>query len=339
MSEMVKKFWASRVMCLALGLLLALSYGPAEAASRKRLVMSDNQWDSQTIHTYIVKYIIENGFDGYQIEVVAGAFTLNWQSVIRGDIDLDIESWTNHTATYPDDLARGDIIPLGITFYGATEGIYVPRYMIEGDPERGIEATTPDLKHIKDLVNYTHIFKDPETPSRARLYGAVPQWDIDAIMYKKYLHYGLDKAGYNYFRLGSEPMLFLALMNAYSEGQPWAGYIWEPTWITNKLDIVRLEDAPYDPALFQDGLCASPIINPANICHKSFPEKAPDLIDFLTKFRTSVAMISDAMAYIEDTKASHANTAIWFLKKYDSHIDDWLTPEQAKKVRDALAKN
>jgi hypothetical protein len=29
---------------------------------------------------------------------------------------------------------------------------------------------------------------------------------------------------------------------------------------------------------------------------------------------------------------------VWFLKKHDSLLDDWLTPEQAKKVRDALAR-
>jgi len=317
-----------------------LGFSSADAAAApKKIVMTDNQWDSQTIHTYIAKFVIENAFDGYEVELSQGAFTLNWQGVLRGDTDLDLESWTVHTHTYEEDLARGDIIPLGETLTGATEGIYVPRYMIEGDPERGIKATVPDLKHIADLVNYAHIFKDPEDPSKARLYGCVPGWDIDPVMYKKYLHYKLDEAGFKYFRMGSEPMLFMALMNAYLDGEPWVGYIWEPTWITNKLDLVLLEDAPYDPEIFQDGLCASPVHTPMNICHKDFPKKAPDLVDFIKNYKTSVELISEAMAYIEDTKESHARTAIWFLKKYDNLLDDWLTPEQAEKTRNALAKH
>ena len=59
--------------------------------------------------------------------------------------------------------------------------------------KRGIKALAPDLKTVKDLARYAHLFKDPEDPSKGRLYGAIPGWSIDKILYLKYEAYGLIK--------------------------------------------------------------------------------------------------------------------------------------------------
>jgi glycine betaine/proline transport system permease protein/glycine betaine/proline transport system substrate-binding protein len=220
----------------------------------------------------------------------------------------------------------------------SAQGFYIPRYMIEGDEERGINPMTPDLKHVADLAKCAYVFKDPEDPSKSRVYGAVPGWEVDNIMCKKYFHYKLDAAGYNYFQAESESKLFASLMSAYNLGKPWVGYLYEPSWIAGKLDLVLLEDAPFDPKLFQEGACEIPRQALMNLSSRQFLEKAPDLVEFFKKYRTGLDRISAALAYQEDTKASHANTAIWFLKEYDYLLDEWLTTDQAKKVRDALAQ-
>jgi len=319
-------------MCVMLG------FSSGASAAPKKIVFTDNQWDSALIHSEIAKFIVENGFDGYEVEYASGSSILLWQALLQGDIDLDIEEWTENMATYKDDVARGDIIPLGELVPDSAQGFYVPRYMIEGDPARGIKPMTPDLKSVADLAKYAHIFKDPEDPSKSRIYGGVPGWEIDNTMYKKYQHYKLDAAGYNYFRVGSEPILFTSLIAAYNLGDPWVGYMYEPSWIAGKLDLVILEDAPYDPRLYDEGACEIPRQALMTICSRNFPEKAPELLDFFKKYRTGLDRISEALAYLEDTRATHTETAIWFMKKYDNLLDDWLTPAQAKKVRDALAK-
>jgi glycine betaine/proline transport system permease protein/glycine betaine/proline transport system substrate-binding protein len=307
------------------------------AAAPQTIVFTDNQWDSQMFHNELAKFIVENAFEGYEVRVSTGSSTLNWQGIINGDVDLDIESWTDNIATYEDDVARGDIVPLGVLVPDSAQGFYVPRYMIEGDPKRGIEPLTPDLKSVPDLVKYASVFQDPEAPGRGRIYGAVPGWMIDAVMYKKYEYYKLNE-GYNYFRVGSEAVLFASLASAYNLGDPWVGYCYEPTWITGKLDVVLLEDAPYDPELFPMGACEVPKQALRIVCGGHFPQKAPELLDFFKKYKTGSAAVSEALARLENTKESHAQTAVWFLKKYDTLLDDWLTPEQAKKVRGALTR-
>ncbi|MDR1376361.1 MAG: hypothetical protein LBJ22_02525 [Synergistaceae bacterium] len=332
-----KKIRALFVFLSVMTAMGVIGFSPGAAAAPQTIVFTNNQWDSQMFHNELAKFIVENAFEGYKAEFSTGSSTLNWQAMINGDVDLDIESWTDNVATYKADVARKDIVPLGVLVPDSAQGFYVPRYMIEGDPERGIEALTPDLKHVADLVKYAEVFKDPEDSERGRLYGAIPGWMVDEVLFKKYEYYKLNE-DYNYFRVGSEAVLFASLASAYNLGEPWVGYCYEPTWITGKLDVVLLEDAPYDPALYQDGKCEIPKQALRIVCGGHFPEKAPELLDFFKKYKTGSALVAEALARLEETKESHARTVVWFLKKHDALLDAWLTPEQAKKVRDALTK-
>jgi glycine betaine/proline transport system permease protein/glycine betaine/proline transport system substrate-binding protein len=158
----------------------------------------------------------------------------------------------------------------------------------------------------------------------------------DEILYKKYEAYELDDA-YNYVRLGSEASLFASLVAAYNLGEPWVGYCYEPTWVAGKLDLVLLEDAPYDEALFFDGLCAFPSQELKITSSQYFAQKAPDLVEFFQKYRTGSLLISQALAHLDDTGATHEETAAWLLKENDNLLDEWLPSANAEKLREYLA--
>jgi glycine betaine/proline transport system permease protein/glycine betaine/proline transport system substrate-binding protein len=106
----VKRPWFFRVMCVTLGFFLALSSGEA-AAAPKKIIFADQDWNSQKIHNEIAKFIVESAFDGYEVELATGSAFLLWQGMIKGNVDLDIEEWTENMPTYPDDVAGGHIIP------------------------------------------------------------------------------------------------------------------------------------------------------------------------------------------------------------------------------------
>jgi len=301
------------------------------------ITVTDNGWDSQKLHNAIAGYIVLNGYSGYDFQTSSASSTMNWQALIAGDIDLDIESWTGNVATYQSDVANGDIVDVGILVPDSAQGFYVPRYVIEGDAARGIEAVAPDLKTVKDLVNYSEIFIDEEDPTRGRIYGAVPGWMVDEVLYKKYLAYGLDEM-YNYVRLGSESTIFASLAAAYNLGDPWVGYCYEPTWITGKLDLVLLEDEPFDSALYDQGLCECEKQQLKIVSSKYFAEKAPDLQSFFEKYQTGSVFISEGLSYLaEHPDKSYQEVAVWLLKQHESILDQWLPAENAKLVRAALA--
>lgn len=313
-------------------------WGKSEQGSgeKVKIVATDNGWDSQKVHNAIAKLVVEHAYDGYQFEVSTASTAMNWQSLMAGDVDLDIESWTDNIASYQKDLERGDVVALGVLVPDSGQGIYVPLYVVEGDAERGLKPLAPGLKRVEDLKKYANLFPDPEEKGRGRLYGAIPGWMSDGILYKKYLYYGLDKF-YNYIRLGSEATLFASLASAYNQGEPWVGYCYEPAWVVGKMKLLRLEDAPYSPELFQEGKCAFPSTKLMVMSNKNFAEKAPDLVGFFKKYQTGSALISTALAYLDKTHGSHEDAAVWFLKEHDNLIDEWLPAENAKKLRDYLS--
>lgn len=299
------------------------------------IIATGNGWDSQMLHNEIAKLIVENAYEGYTFETSTGSSTMNWQALVAGDIDIDIESWTDNVVSYPDDVANGDVVDIGVLVPDSNQGVYVPRYVIEGDAERGIEPMAPDLKTVEDLKKYADLFPDDEDESMGRIYGGIPGWMADEILYKKYEYYGLDEM-YKYTRLGSEATLFASLVSAYNLGEPWVGYCYEPTWVSGKLDIVLLEDAPYDPELYPEGKCAYPSQELKIVTSRDFAEKAPELLEFFTKYKTGSAVISEALAYLDETKATHEEAAKWLLKEHDDLLDEWLPKDKADKVRAIL---
>lgn len=306
-----------------------------KSEERVKIVATDNGWDSQLLHNHIAKFIVENAYDNYDFELSTGSSTMNWQALISGDIDIDIESWTDNVVSYPEDVANGDIIDIGVLVDDSNQGLYVPRYVIEGDAERGIEPMAPDLKTVEDLKNYADLFPDDEDKNKGRLYGGIPGWMADEIVYKKYEYYGLDEM-YNYTRLGSEATLFASLASAYNLGDAWVGYCYEPTWVSGKLDIVLLDDAPYDPVLYEQGKCAFPSQDLKIVSSKFFAEKAPDLVDFFKKYQTGSKLMGQGLSYLDENKATHEEAAKWLLKENDNLLDEWLSKDKADKVRKAL---
>ncbi|HWQ51512.1 MAG TPA: glycine betaine ABC transporter substrate-binding protein [Terriglobales bacterium] len=336
----MKKF----TLGLAFLLLLAVFTGctakpdetPDEPGTPVTIVVTDNGWDSQKLHNAIAKLVVEHAYDGYVLSESTASSTMNWQSLIAGEVDLDIESWTDNVASYPDDVANGDIIDVGILVPDSAQGLYVPRYVIEGDAERGIEPMAPDLKTVKDLAKYPDVFPDDENAALGRIYGSIPGWMADEVLYKKYEAYGLDEF-YTYNRLGSEATLFASLVSAYNVGDAWVGYCYEPTWVSGKLDLVLLEDEPYDADLFAEGLCEFPKQALKIVSSNKFAGRAPELVSFFENYETGSALIASALAHLDETGATHAETAVWLLGENDALLDSWLPAENATALRAYLA--
>lgn len=333
MRKIKKIFYFCLIGFMAFGLI-----GCGDSEDDKVIRVTDNQFDSQGLHNAIAKIIVEQGFEGYTFETSTGSSTMNWQSIISGDIDLDIESWTENVATYKDDVKNGDIVEVGVLVPDSQQGYYVPRYVVEGDQERGIEAVAPDLRTVADLKKYSHLFKDDENPDKGRVYGAIPGWMIDEVLYKKFKFHNLDE-NYSYFRVGNEATLFASLSSAYNRGEPWVGYCYEPTWIAGKLDLLRLTDTPYDKENKQDyldGKTDFPLQELKIVSNRDFKENFPELHTFFSKLQTGSKIVNAGLAYMDDNQASHEDAAIWLLKENDELLDNWLKPEQAKKVREYL---
>ena len=323
-----------KILLLLSSLLCMLLLTGCGGSNEKTIVFSDAGWDSVKFHNAVAGLIAEKAY-GLKVETMNGSSPIMEAALVRGDVDVNMELWTDNVATYQADKAAGGIVDLGVNFDDNRQGLYVPRYVIEGDPQRGIAPVAPDLKKVADLARYSNIFVDEENPSKGRIYGAIPGWAADEVMFKKYEYYGLDK-NYIYFRPGSEATLNTAFITAYEKGLPIVGYNWEPTWISDKLDMVLLEDEPYTEQGFAEGKTAAPSVVVMVAANSRLPGRFPEYTEFLKKYHTSSALTAEALAYIADNKATYDQAARWFLQQHDDLLAQWLPQDKAEAVRAAL---
>ena len=311
--------------------------GDTDAGQEKpTLVLADAGWDSFEFHNEVVKLILENGY-GYRTDIMSGSTPITLTGLIEGDIDIYTEAWTTNLGDeYREALDNKSIFELSVNYDDNAQGLYVPTYLIKGDPDRGIEAKAPDLKSIKDLPKYWELFKDPEEPSKGRIYGAIPGWEVDTILSEKVITDGLDKY-YSYFSPGSDPALAASMVEAYEAGEPWVGYYWEPTWIMGKLDMTLLTDEPYSDELWNDGYkCEFPAV-PVTVCvNKETMENQPEVVEFLKNYKTSSKLTSEALAYMQDNEATPEDAARYFLKEHEVIWVKWVPTEIAEKVKKVL---
>ena len=298
------------------------------------IVFADPGWDTTSYFNDIARFIIENGY-GYKTDTKNGSDAILFSALRNGEVDLHMEIWKHGYTPYKEGVESGDVIEVGMIHNDAVQGYYVPTFVIKGDPERGIEPMAPDLKSVKDLAKYWGLFTDPEDKSKGRIYSSPVGWLADEITQNKVEAYGLDKT-FNVFNPGSQPALEISLSKACEQGKPWVGYYWEPTWIAGKYDLTLLEDEPYLEKVYKEGKCAYPNEDVIIVAHKSFPEKAPELYEFLKKFQLSGELVSKTLAYIQDTKADPNEAAIKFLKENEDIWTQWVTEDVTAKVRAAL---
>ena len=305
--------------------------------SGRIITFANAGWDSAAFHNAVAGFIAVEGFGyGGWYDFNASTPVLH-EGLLRGEVDIQMESWVENTLDFfPGDVEAGLIQEFGVNFDDNAQGLYVPRFVIYGDPVRGIEPMAPTLRTVQDLARYAHVFPDPETPGRGRIYGAIPGWAVDQIMYNKIVYNELDTY-FEYFRPGSEAAMNANFANAYERGEAIVGYYWEPTWLLGMYDFVLLEDFPFtNDDDFTAGRTEFPAVTVVIATSNLFADENPEFVEFLRRYRTTSAMINEALAYMGQTGASHADTAEWFLRNNPQLIDEWLDPDQAQAVRSAL---
>ena len=299
------------------------------------LVLADAQWESIRFHNAVAQIILEEGY-GYDTEIMSGSTPATFTGLVNGDIDIYMETWVQNIGdSYGEAIAKGDIVELTTNFDDNRQGLYVPTYIIKGDPDRGIEPMAPDLKTLKDLAKYPELFQDEEDPSKGRIYGSPPGWEVDNILRTKIETYALDEY-YNYFSPGSSSGLAASLGTSYENGDPWVGYYWEPEWVMAKYELTLLEDEPFDEELWNEEAgyaCEWPPVDVTIAVNKDMYEKAPEVVEFLSNYKTSKDLNNDVLAYMQDNEASAEEAARWFLKEHEDLWTSWVSEDIVEKVK------
>ena len=132
--------------------------------------------------------------------------------------------------------------------------------------------------------------------------------------------------------------LAVSLGTSFENGEPWVGYYWEPEWVMAKYDLTLLEDEPYSDELWSEEAgyaCEWPSVNVTVAVHKGMKEKAPEVVEFLSNYKTSKDLTNEALLYLQDNKDVD-ETAKWFLRENEELWADWAPADVIEKVKEAI---
>jgi len=241
------------------------------------------------------------------------------------DIQVFAEEWVGRSEVWNKAEAAGKVVGVGSPVKGAVEGWYVPRYVIEGDAKRKLEAKAPDLKSIADLGKYAALFKDAEEPEKGRFYNCPAGWTCELENSEMLKSYGLESK-YTNFRPGTGPALDAAILSSYKRGEPILAYYWSPTPLMGQVDMVRLEE--------KDGVNKTIEIKVG--LSKAFHEQAPELVSVMEKVNIPIDLLNQNLARMTKERIESPKLAKIFLKEHPEVWHQWVSEDAAKKVDASL---
>ena len=279
-----------RRLAAVAGVLLALSASVSPAGSKGVIQFHEGDWTGNLIQGKMAEFILNDEL-GYEVEYVfLPAGPPAWEAILAGDIDVAFEFWPTYSPERNHYISEfggdGSVEYFGDTGLVGRSGWYVPRYMIEGDESRGIEAMAPDLESWEQLNKYKDLFATPETAPRGRLLACpIPAWQAgDELRVEKL------ELDFHPVVLGTEIAQFAELETAYSRGQPLLLFSWEPHWTHAKYDLVKLVLPEYTDECFDDEQgwvqpCDWPDELPYNFGSVTLKDRHPDVHEFIQNFK------------------------------------------------------
>ncbi|MCP4349459.1 MAG: ABC transporter substrate-binding protein [Desulfobacterales bacterium] len=302
----------------------------------KPIIFAGLNWGSVRLGNSIARFIIESGYD-YPTYSAPGSSVPLFHSLRKGDVHVYMEVWLPNTQELCDKaLAEKQVTDLGLNFRNAVQGWFVPRYVVEGDSDRGIKPVAPGLKSVNDLEKYCRIFASKDQPGTGRLIDGSPGWFSYKIGCMKLRAYRLDDK-FVQVASGSESALFAELSKAYQAGEPVLVYMYGPSWPMAKFDLIQLKEPGFTQQCWStDKKCAFPPNQVKKFVHIDLPRRAPEVAEFLGNFKMDRDEISRTLVTMKENNLKPESAAQAWLKKNEDVWSQWVSGNAARNVKKAL---
>jgi glycine betaine/proline transport system substrate-binding protein len=312
-------------------------------AAQAPIHFADLNWESGSLITDILRIIVEKGY-GLPTDTLPGTTITLETALANNDIQVIGEEWAGRSPVWVKAEAEGKVVSLGDTVKGATEGWWVPEYVIKGDPAKGIKPMAPDLRSVSDLPKYKDVFKDPEAPNKGRC-GHIPLGGAAAGGHK---HQRTDAGGGDSsgdFRSGSGAALDAEISSSIRRGKPVLFYYWSPTPLLGRFKLVQLEEPPFDAEAWKTLTDAdNPNPKPTRSLASKlsigvstpFQKQYPQIAEFFTKVDFPIDPLNKALAEMSEKHTAPRQAAEAFMKAHPEVWKAWLPKDVADKVASTL---
>ncbi|MBF2718605.1 ABC transporter permease subunit [Psychrobacter sp. NG254] len=320
----MRQWIALSLLCMS-ALLLPVS---ASAACDSPIKFGALTWESGQFISGVLKYIVEDGY-GCTIEEVPGAGPALDTALSQNDIQVIGEQWIGRSPIMEQAIEQNKVAVIGDTLKGgATQGWYVPRYVLEENP---------GLRRYQDLPKYAELFKDPEDPNKSRFMNCPTGWTCEIFNTRLLKTTGLERV-FNNVHPGTGAALDAEISSAFEQHKPLLFYYWQPTGLMAKYDFAPLGFPAHNDACWQDLLlaegtmdCVSGFpVSPLGIAVSTpFIESNPELANVFKKIQFTSDELNGAILEMSESKRSGDEQALVFLRENPNVWQGWLTDEAA----------
>jgi len=300
----------------ALAVAAAVLMTPAAAqADCGEVSITEMNWASSQIVTAVSKFLMEEGY-GCTVATVPSATVPAVTSLSEnGEPDIVTELWLNSTGeVYARLEEEGKVERVGdILSPGGVEGWWVPDYLVEEHPE---------------LATIEGIMANPELVG-GRFDNCPDGWGCRIVNDNLIPALGMADAGVEIFNHGSAETLFTSLASAYEDGEPWFGYMYGPTSVLGKYDMVKVEIGPVDEAIHAEnqnadtespGVSDFPPAPVLTVVTADFREREPEIAELMGRVSFDIDTMNGLLAWKDENNASIEETAVHFIT---GNTDTW----------------
>ena len=313
-------------LAFAAAMVMGTSTASIAAADCGEVSITEMDWASSAVVTYVAKFLLEQGY-GCTVSTVPTTTEPAMASVAEtGQPDILTELWTSYTSVYEELRDAGKLVELSkVLSDGGVEAWWIPAYLAEEYPEL---TTLEGIKANPELVG-------------GRFHDCPSGWGCDITNFNNFKAAGLGEAGVERFQHGSGETLATAIAAAAEAKEPWFGYYWAPTSVLGKYPMVQVEMPAYDPDIHicngredcaTPGLSAYPVSNVVTAATQAFVDREPDAAALMRNLTFTNAQMGDVLAWQENNQASYEEAAVYFLTTYKDTWGGWLNDDAREKL-------
>ena len=302
----------------------------AAHANCGEISISEMNWASSQLVTYVSKFLLEEGY-GCKVQTVPTSTVPSVTSVAEtGKPDIVTELWLNSVPLYTKLEEQGKVVTAAkILSDGGQDAWWIPKYLVDKHPE---------LKTIEGVL------ANPELVG-GRFHNAPNGWGIRIKNDNLIKAFDFEGHKMGVFNHGSGETLAASIASAYNNKEPWFGYYWAPTSVLGKYEMVAVDLGPYNDAAHtcaQNEECA----NPQKTSLPSAPvvtaitsdlaKRAPEVLELMKRVTFTNAEMGKLLAWQEENKASSEETAVHFITTQQGTWSQWINEDARKNLAGLL---
>ena len=283
--------------------------------------ITEMNWDSSAVVTYVAKFLMEQGY-GCSVTTVPSATVTSLASVAEtGTPDIVTELWINGTPAYGELSDAGRIVTLGdVLSDGGVEGWWIPTYLVDEHPEL---ATLEGVQANADLLGN-------------RFHNCPDGWGCRNTNAALTEAAELEANGFEIFQHGSGETMAASIAAAFENREPWLGYYWAPTSVLGEYDMTMVDLGPYNeevhmcnsnPECETVGLSSYPVGPVKTIVTTTFQEEFPEVSELMANVSFTNLQMGELLAWKEANNASAEEAAVYFISNNSDVWSTWLNDE------------